>query len=131
MKVTRDRSNYLRTLVGAWKEQQVEDRNLRNRYATWLLWLMTAQIIAIHTIFLLLGLGVLTVERWTASTFITAVFAEVAGLVLIVVKYLFQPSANPPIDGDGRSRSGATRVGSQRRKSERRAGVTPLPDDRS
>jgi hypothetical protein len=121
-KETRDRSHYLRTWVTAWKEQQAEERKMRKSYASWLLRLMTGQILAINAIFILMGCGLLTVERWAASTFIVASFAEVAGLILIVVKYLFPTSSSqlPPIGG--RSATGGTRGVSKGSKTERSAG---------
>jgi len=86
------------TIISAWKQQQIQDRKMRKKYATWLLIAMSGQILSINLIFLLLGLGGLKYEPWTANTFIMAVFAEVAALVLLVVKYLFPPSTDKILD---------------------------------
>lgn len=94
----KDRSHWIRSVVAAWKGQQIEDRRMRKQYATCLIILMTAQIIAINLIYVLIGCGKLTYEPWTAKTFIMAVFAEVAALVLLIVKYLFRPTNDKVLD---------------------------------
>lgn len=85
----RDQSYRLRTVLGAWKTQQNQDRTMRRHYANWLMLAMGFQIVAINIVFILMGCKVLVFEQWTANTFIMSVFAEVAALVLLVVKYLF------------------------------------------
>ena len=62
-------------------------------YATYLIVAMGLQALVINVVFVLMGCGVLTFEAWTARTFIMSVFAEIAAMVLIVVKYLFTPSS--------------------------------------
>ena len=44
------------------------------------------------------GFQCLTFEAWTARTFIMGVFAEIAAMVLIVVKYLFTPSSDKVLE---------------------------------
>jgi hypothetical protein len=89
-----DRSHRLRTILEAWKAQQSQDRQLRERYALWLLVAMAVQATVINVIYVLMGTGLLTLDPWTGRTFIMAVFAEIVALVLIVVKYLFTPSGD-------------------------------------
>ena len=89
----RDRSHRLRTLVKAWKDQQTQDRKLREKYANWLMLALAIQAVIVNVAFVLLGVGLLTVEPWTARTFIVAVFGEIAALVLLVVRYLFVPQS--------------------------------------
>ena len=84
-----ERVKHHRTIVHAWKTQQDQDRAMRKRYATWLMIVLSTQIVAINAIFVLIGSKVLTFEPWTANTFVMAVFAEIGALVLLVVKYLF------------------------------------------
>jgi len=88
-----DRSHQIRTIVKAWKEQQAQDRKMREHYATYLMAAMGAQALVVNVVFVLMGCGVLSFEAWTAKTFIMSVFAEIAAMVLIVVKYLFTPSS--------------------------------------
>lgn len=86
-----DRSHRVRAIVKAWKDQQAQDRKLREKYAHWLLVALAVQAALANLAFVLLGLGLLVVEPWTARSFLLAVFAEIAALVLLVVKYLFTP----------------------------------------
>ncbi len=89
-----DRSHQIRTIVRAWKDQQAQDRMMRERYANYLIVAMGVQALAVNVVFVLIGCGLLTFEPWTAKTFIMAVFAEIAAMVLIIVKYLFTPSSD-------------------------------------
>jgi len=96
----RDRSRYSRAVLRAWEKQQEQDRKMRQRYAWWLMAAMGGQVLFINVMFVLLGCSVILVEPWTARTFILAVFAEIAALVLWVVKYLFAPQTrNAPWHG--------------------------------
>jgi hypothetical protein len=109
-----DRSHRIRSIVKAWKDQQTQDRKLREKYAHWLMIAMATQAILVNLAFILLGVGVLTVEPWTARTFIMAVFGEIAALVLLVVKYLFTPSGDTILkyldDRRSSGRKGRSRV---------------------
>ncbi len=89
-----DRSHQVRTIIKAWKDQQAQDRKMRERYANYLIFAMGLQALVMNVIFVLIGCGALTFEPWTARTFIVSVFAEIASMVLIVVKYLFTPSSD-------------------------------------
>lgn len=84
-----ERVKHHRTIVNAWKQQQDQDRKMRKMYANWLMGVMSVQVVAINVIFVLIGCGVLKFEQWTANTFLTATFAEITALILLVVKYLF------------------------------------------
>ena len=84
-----DRSYRLRTLVQAWEHQQREERRLRRDYASRLLWIWIVQALAVNLSFALIGLRILVVDQWVASAFILSVFAELVGMVLIVMRYLF------------------------------------------
>jgi hypothetical protein len=98
-----DRSYRLRTIVRAWDRQQTQDRQMRERYATWLMIALAVQAGCINVVCILLGAGVLHLEPWTARTFIMSVFAEIAALVLIVVKYLFTPTSDKILQLTGRT----------------------------
>jgi len=93
-----DRSYQLHTFVEAWKEQQNSDRKMRATYATWLLIVVSVQILLINIAFFMIGARVLEVEKWVANVFITAVLVEVSSLVLIVVKYLFPEGLKSALD---------------------------------
>jgi hypothetical protein len=93
-----ERGKHHRTIVAAWKQQQEQDRKLRKLFATWLMVAMSVQVVAIYVIFVLIGCGLLKFEEWTANTFVMSVFAEVGGLVLLVVKYLFPATSDKILD---------------------------------
>lgn len=98
LKEIHDRSYRVRVIVKAWKDQQTQDRKMREQYARWLMLAMAVQAVIVNVAFVLMGFGLLTVEPWTARTFIMAVFAEIAALVLLVVKYLYTPSTDKILD---------------------------------
>lgn len=93
-----DESYELRTIVDSWEKQQSDERDLRNRYAKWLVIALFIQIAVINIAFFLIGFGLITVERWVAGSFIVGVFFEVTGMAFVVVRYLFptQHSARLP-----------------------------------
>jgi len=84
-----DRSFKLRTIVEAWERQHNEERKLRRNYATGLIVGLFAQVAFVDFAFLAIGFEWITVERWVATTFLLAVFGEVAAMCFVVVKYLF------------------------------------------
>lgn len=84
-----DRSRKLTTILTAWTQQQDQDRALRKTYGKWLLVALFVQTFLINLAFVLIGAKVLVVDQWVAQTFIVSVFAEIAAMVVIIVKYLF------------------------------------------
>ena len=89
-----DRSYRTRALVVAWERQQDQDRTSRKTYAKWLMWAVSLQVVIASTAFFLIGFGLMEVTPWVASVFFGSVFAEIAGLALFVVKYLFPDSGS-------------------------------------
>jgi len=87
----RDASHRLHTVLREWSAQQNQDRDLRKRYATWLMIVITGQMVLINVAYALTGFGLLTVDAWTSRTFLVAVFAEIAAMASIVVRSLFPP----------------------------------------
>lgn len=85
-----DKSRAIRDVINAWKGQAKEERNLRTKYANYLIWTLIAQAAIVNIVFLLIGSRCLSVDEWTARTFIMAVFAEIVGLVIVIVNYLFR-----------------------------------------
>ena len=94
----RDRSFRMRTIVTAWEHQQENDRSMRKTYATWLLIVVSLQMLIINAAFFFIGFRQIVVEEWVANTFIIGVFAEVSSLALIVVKYLFPDTSKTVVD---------------------------------
>lgn len=94
-----DTSYRIRMIVEAWAKRQTEERALRLQYAKWLLIALSLQVALVNITFFLIGLNVLSVEKWVATSFILGVFAEVTGMTLVVIRYLFaqpSPGASPP-----------------------------------
>jgi hypothetical protein len=89
MQKVEDSSFRLRTILNAWDKQQSEERSLRRTYASWLLVGLFLELIIANIAFLCVGLGMLVVPQWVASTFFVGVFGEILGLTVIVVRYLF------------------------------------------
>ena len=83
---------------------------MRKLYANWLMGAMSIQVVAINVIFVLIGCGVLKFEQWTANTFVTATFAEISALVLLVVKYLFPATTDRILDLIDRFKNGSSGV---------------------
>jgi hypothetical protein len=98
----RDQSHRLRTIVKAWKDQQVQERKMRERYANLLIWGMGIQVVFVNVIVVLIGCKLLMFEPWTAQTFIVSVFAEITALVLVVVKYLFRGPDGSILESEAR-----------------------------
>lgn len=84
-----DRSLKLRTILDAWQQQQNQDRDMRKTYGRWLLIALFVQMLLVNASFIMIGFKVMSVDAWVAKTFIVAVFAELAAMIVIIVKYLF------------------------------------------
>jgi hypothetical protein len=84
-----DRSAKLRTILAAWERQHTEERQMRQRYARWLLVGMFIQMALVNFAFFAIGWGWIQVSQWVATSFILAVFGEISGMVFFIVKYLF------------------------------------------
>ena len=89
-----DRSHRLRAIVKAWRISKPKTANSVEKMFHLLMIAMAIQAVFINIAFLLIGFGLLVVEPWTARTFMMAVFAEMAAIGCLVVKYL------SPLPGD-------------------------------
>lgn len=67
-----------------------KDQELKEKYAIILITILAIQLIALITIFVLKGCGVLSYSDSTFNLFITGGIAEVFVLVRVIVKYLFK-----------------------------------------
>ena len=65
------------------------ERTLRLVYGTALLALLAGQIIAVTMLAFLIGFGIISIDRWVATTFVAGTFGEVSGMAYVVVRYLF------------------------------------------
>ena len=87
-------SSKAEAVIGEWKNQCNQDRSLREKYAIWVFVLVTAQIGFVFLVIILVGRGYLDIKESILNILIPSVLAEVFGMGLIVVKYLFtKPSS--------------------------------------
>lgn len=71
-------------------EDRRSDRQLRQRYATWFMWILVSQLLVMNAVFILLGLGKLEYRnRWIVEIYIGATVAEVFGVVIVITRGLF------------------------------------------
>lgn len=85
-----ERLEQLRTILAAWKQQQDQERSLRETYAKLLIRTLIGELGLIFIAFLLVASGVLAhAAPWMAEAFLVAGLAQSSALVLAVIKYLF------------------------------------------
>jgi hypothetical protein len=111
LRENKERRRHQSSIINAWRQQQIQDREMRRVYANWLMVVMSLQIVLINVIFVLIGLAILKFEQWTANVFITAVFAEISALVLLVVKYLFPATTDKILDLIDRFKGQGSKLG--------------------
>jgi hypothetical protein len=112
LRENKERRRHQSSIINAWRQQQIQDREMRRVYANWLMVVMSLQIVLINVIFVLIGLAILKFEQWTANVFITAVFAEISAMVLLVVKYLFPATTDKILDLIDRFKGQGSKPGS-------------------
>ena len=79
----------------SWEKEDDFKRNLRKLFAPVLLVVLIGQIVVVNVFVFLLGHGELSVSNPIATAYIGATVAEIAGLVLIVIRYLFATEEQP------------------------------------
>lgn len=67
-----------------------QDQKLRSKYAIILIVILSVELLALITIFILKGAGVLNYSDSTFNIFISGGIAEIFVLVRVIVKYLFK-----------------------------------------
>lgn len=67
-----------------------KDQKLRNKYAIILIVILGIELLALLTIFILQGAGILNYKDSTLNIFISGGIAEIYVLVRVIVKYLFK-----------------------------------------
>lgn len=92
------KSEKLKQVLDSWCSNESQDRTLRSRYAGYLLLLLGFQVLLIDAGFFLVGFNILVVEPWVVNTFILSSFAEITGLVIVIVRYLFPDSKGKLLD---------------------------------
>lgn len=77
-------------IINSVTESVEADRNLRFVYAIILVVILGLELIALTTVFILTGRGVLQYSDTTLNIFLSAGIAEVFVLIRVIVKYLFK-----------------------------------------
>ena len=65
------------------------ERKLRLGYALTFLGLMAFHLVAIWTVIFLLGFGLIELDRWVTTTFISGSLGQIVGIIWLVTRYLF------------------------------------------
>ena len=73
----------------SWAQEEEFKRGLRKWFGPSLLVVLVAQIALINTFVFLLGWGKINVPGSVATAFIGATIAELAGMVILILRYLF------------------------------------------
>ena len=76
--------------IGARDATERQDRKLRRLYGKVVLGLLVAQVAFVVTVVFLLGFGVITLDRWVATTALGGT-SGVSGMVYLTLRYLFPP----------------------------------------
>jgi len=87
-----DKSHIIHGLLYSWATQQSQERKLRRLYAICFMIVLGIQIILLNIVFILIGLGKLSISDVQFNAFFISMFGEIISLVLIITKYLFQKS---------------------------------------
>lgn len=66
------------------------EKELKNKYAIYLIWILIAQLVFLNIWFVLKGFNVIKFSNTTFNIFITGGLAEVFLLVRVIVQYLFK-----------------------------------------
>lgn len=77
------------SVIGEWQLYQAEERQLRRRYAELVFRLLFGEVIMIFALLIGQGVGLITLEPWTARLFYSGVIGEVAVLARTVITHLF------------------------------------------
>lgn len=77
-------------IINLFANNMEKDQKLRETYAVILIIILTIMLVALITIFILVGLGILKYSETALNIFVTGGIAEVYVLIRTIVKYLFK-----------------------------------------
>ncbi|KRT92195.1 hypothetical protein ACG2QI_00165 [Bacillus sp. GM2] len=93
----RDNSFKLRQVIGTWKENELNERNMRKRIATFILLALGIEMVLGNVILILMGfLPNFRPPEWTCNLFFTGMYTQIVAVATIVVRNLFPPVAKDP-----------------------------------
>lgn len=73
----------------AWSQQSKQLLNLRSLVAKVLLWVFVGEVTLGFFFLVLIGRGVLVLPQWAVVAFFVGVFGHTAGLMLVMVRFVF------------------------------------------
>ncbi len=79
--------------LGAWIQQQGQERNLRKMIGIWVFILITLQAIGVFGLVVLDAAKLFILNTTIVQLLIPSVLGEIFGLGFVVVKYLFNPKS--------------------------------------
>lgn len=71
------------------------ERKLRLGYALTFLGLMVLHLVAIWSVIFLLGFGIIELDRWVTTTFISGSLGQIVGIIWLITRYLFPAEPAP------------------------------------
>lgn len=77
-------------VVKLFEENAKEDRELRRKYAKYLIIILAIELVFLNIIFILFGCGVLKYSEIVFDLFITGGIAEIFVLIKTIIKHLFK-----------------------------------------
>jgi len=77
-------------ILTEWREQNNQDRRMRQRFATWVFVLLSGQLIFFAVFVVLLGLGMLNYDELETSLLYPSWFGQIAMFGWAIVRYLFK-----------------------------------------
>lgn len=83
--------------LNAWVQQQDQERTLRKMIGIWVFILITLQVIGVFGLVVFDALKLIIMNVDIVKLLIPSVLAEVFGMGLIVMKYLFKPANINPL----------------------------------
>ena len=66
-----------------------QDRTLKNKWASWFVWILIVQLALMNIVFMLVGLGLLEFSDISLNVFMGGTLAEVFGVIIVITRNLF------------------------------------------
>lgn len=105
-------------LIDLFADKIEVEKELKNKYAIYLIWILIAQLVLLNVWFALKGFGVISFSDTTFNIFISGGLAEVFLLVRVIVKYLFKDNLSELLKILVRTNNGANQRRNNKVKKE-------------
>ena len=77
-------------LIDEEVENLKADRALKKSYAKWFIGILIGQLAIMNIVFILVGLGFLTYDKWSLNLYMGGTMAEVFGVIFVITRNLFR-----------------------------------------